>query len=159
MPRTAIPSHQATSLPSGQRGRLSVDPDALFVYGTLLFPEVLHALLDRVPNQAPVSAPGWRVVALPGRVYPGLVPDKDTATGLLLTDLGAHEWRILDTFEDDQCELRHLSLSDGRAGWAYVCRDETPPSRDDWDAKLFNDRDLAAYVQACITWRRRYPGS
>src|SRR5712671_5682844 len=110
MPRTAIPSHQATSWPYGQRDRLSVDPDALFVYGTLLFPEVLRALLDRLPNRVPASAPGWRVVALPGRVYPGLVRDTETATGLVLTDLGAHEWQILDTFEDELYDLRCLSL-------------------------------------------------
>src|SRR3982074_2116547 len=108
MPRTAIPSHQATSWPSGQRDRLSVDPDALFVYGTLLFPEVLQALLDRVPELIPASVAGWRVVALPGRVYPGLVLDSETATGFLIIDLATSEWQILDAFEDEQYELRRL---------------------------------------------------
>jgi gamma-glutamylcyclotransferase (GGCT)/AIG2-like uncharacterized protein YtfP len=133
-----------------------VDPDALFVYGTLLFAEVLRALLDRVPNHVPASTPGWRVVALPGRVYPGLVIDTNTASGLLITDLDAREWQILDTFEDELYDLRGLSLSDGRPAWAYVCPDETPRQNDDWNAELFKERHLAAYVQGCIAWRRRY---
>ena len=156
MPHTASPSHRTTSRPSGQRDRLSVDPDALFVYGSLLFPEVLQALLDRVPNRVPASAAGWRVTALPGRVYPGLVRAQSEAAGLLMTDLTPPEWDTLDAFEDQLYQLQRLALSDGRAGWAYVCGDiiQTPP--DDWDPQQFAVRDLAAYVGGCIAWRQRY---
>jgi gamma-glutamylcyclotransferase (GGCT)/AIG2-like uncharacterized protein YtfP len=133
-----------------------VDPETLFVYGSLLFPEVLRALLDRVPNRVPASASGWCVAALPGRVYPGLVRDHGEAAGLLMTDLTSHEWRTLDAFEDELYQLQRLALSDGRAGWAYVCSDviQTPP--DDWDPQLFAVRDLPAYVRGCIAWRQRY---
>jgi gamma-glutamylcyclotransferase (GGCT)/AIG2-like uncharacterized protein YtfP len=153
---TEIHSHRASWWGSGQPGRLSVGPDALFVYGSLLFPEVLQALLGRVPNRLPASAPGWRVVALPGRVYPGLIRGPTTATGLLIIDLAPQEWRILDAFEDELYQLRCLSLSNGRTGWAYVSEGVTQPSADDWDATLFNNRDLGAYVEGCIAWRTQY---
>ena len=42
-------------------------PAALFAYGTLRFPDVLTALLGRVPEQAPAAVDGWRVAALDGR--------------------------------------------------------------------------------------------
>ncbi len=156
MPPTEIHSHRASSWPSGQRGRLSVGPDALFVYGSLLFPEVLRALLGRVPNRVPASAPGWRVAALPGCVYPGLVRGPGTATGLVMTDLAQREWQVLDAFEGELYQLRCLSLSNDRRGWAYVSEGVTQPSANDWDATLFSEREPGAYVEGCIAWRKRY---
>ena len=133
-----------------------MDPEALFVYGTLLFPEVLQALLHRVPGQSPATAVGWRVVALAGRVYPTLVPGEGSASGFLMMDLNGEEWRLLDAFEDEVYELRHLTLLDGRRGWAYVCDDGSHTLSEDWDVDQFAARDLAAYVDSCIAWRRRY---
>ena len=62
------PFTRPASRPSGRTDRLSVAPEALFVYGSLLIPEVLQALLGRVPDR---TAGGWRVAALAGRRYPG----------------------------------------------------------------------------------------
>jgi gamma-glutamylcyclotransferase (GGCT)/AIG2-like uncharacterized protein YtfP len=156
MRHTEIHSLQTTSQPSGRKDRLSVDPGALFVYGSLLFPEVLQALLHRVPDQSPATAVGWRVVALPGRVYPTLVPGEGSASGLLMVDLHGEEWRVLDAFEDEVYELRCLALLDGRRGWAYVCDDGSHTLSEDWDVDRFATRDLAAYVNTCVAWRRRY---
>src|SRR4051794_21133301 len=99
MPHIAPRSPQPNSQASGRPDRLSVDPEALFVYGSLQFPEVLFALIDRVPAHSPASAEGWRVAGLPGRVYPGLITGESTASGYLLTGLSPAEWRILDAFE------------------------------------------------------------
>lgn len=52
---------------------VNVGQDRLFTYGTLLFPEVLTALLGRVANRPEADCSGWRVAALAERVYPGLV--------------------------------------------------------------------------------------
>ena len=53
--------------------RMAGGPAALFAYGTLRFDEVLAVLLDRLPCRSTAAAAGWRVAALAGRVYPGLV--------------------------------------------------------------------------------------
>jgi hypothetical protein len=130
--------------------------EALFVYGSLLFPQVLQALLDRVPTTTSVGAPGWRVAALPERVYPGLVPGSGSAPGLLLTGLSEREWRTLIAFEGDLYELRQLALSGGRDGWAFVWAGSAPASRLDWVPEEFAERVLPAYVEGCAAWRRRY---
>lgn len=130
---------------SGKPDRLAPDPDALFVYGTLQFSEVLHALLGRIPNSIPAAATGWRAAALDRRVYPGLVPSNETASGLLLNDLTKAEWQILDDFEDDRYELRQLPLLTGRHGWAYVWPD-TEVRLENWRADEFRAHHLAAYV-------------
>ncbi|MEU6612135.1 gamma-glutamylcyclotransferase family protein, partial [Streptomyces shenzhenensis] len=89
-------------------------PDLLFCYGTLQFDAVLTALLGRIPERAPASAPGYRAAALEGCVYPGLVIHTFTGSvpGVILTDLTDEEWRILDAFEDERYDLRATAGSD-----------------------------------------------
>jgi|GEM_PF-481941 len=129
--------------------------EGLFVYGTLRFPEVLAVLLGRVPRLEPARAPGWRVRALSGVVYPGLVPDPAcTADGTLILGLSEAEQRLLDAFEGDLYERRRLALEDGRHGWAYIWRGRTEPR--DWDLAGFAERHLAAYVDGCRIWRARH---
>jgi gamma-glutamylcyclotransferase (GGCT)/AIG2-like uncharacterized protein YtfP len=156
MPHTATHSRQSTSKPSGLTDRLSVGPEALFVYGSLLFPQVLEALLGRSPELTAAAAAGWRVAALTGRQYPGLLPSDRHAIGILITDLTPDEWRVLDAFEDDVYELRRLALTDTRHAWAYVCPDDREALTDDWDAERFAAEHLASYVKVCAAWRRRY---
>jgi gamma-glutamylcyclotransferase (GGCT)/AIG2-like uncharacterized protein YtfP len=133
-----------------------VDPEALFVYGSLQFPEVLFTLIDRVPDHEPAAAEGWRVVTLPDRVYPGLIPGPKTARGHLLTGLTADEWRVLDAFEDPVYELKRIDLADSRHGWAYACNPDAKVGKDDWSAEDFEARHLPAYIERCAAWRRRY---
>jgi gamma-glutamylcyclotransferase (GGCT)/AIG2-like uncharacterized protein YtfP len=156
VPHTAGASPRTTSRASGRLAQLSGDQEALFVYGTLLFPEVLSALLGRVPESEPATVEGWRVAALPGRVYPGLVPGRGVTKGLLITGLTADEWRMLDTFESDEYQLRRVSVADGRRPWTYVLASESNASSDDWNATDFRTHELAAYVERCARWRRQY---
>ncbi|HEV7933056.1 MAG TPA: gamma-glutamylcyclotransferase family protein [Actinomadura sp.] len=156
MPHTAPRSPQPTSQPCGRTDRLSAAPEALFVYGSLQFPDVLIALIGRVPDHSPTAAKGWRTAALPERVYPGLTPADGTAGGYLLTGLTAEEWRVLDAFEDTVYELQRLDLTDGRHGWAYVCDPNAEVLSEDWSAEEFTREHLPAYVQRCAAWRQRY---
>lgn len=126
---------------------------ALFVYGTLQFPEVLTALIGRVPDHTPGTVYGWRIAALPGRVYPGLVKGPYSAPGFLITGLSEAEWRILDAFEDDFYDLTELTLTDGRTGWCYTCPDDHPVSDQDWAPADFAAAHLDRYTRATATWR------
>ena len=142
--------------PPGQPARLSAGPIALFAYGTVMFPEVMQVLLGRVPDSVPASVAGWRVAALPGRVYPAMVSAEAIAHGALITGLNTSEWRIIDAFEDDIYELHPLTLTDGRAAWAYVCSGQHKVSADDWDVERFERKHLVAYLKQCAAWRQRY---
>jgi hypothetical protein len=110
-----------------------------------------------MPAAVPASAPGWRVAAIPGRVYPALVPSpSNCAQGLLLTDLSAEEWRVLDAFEDPIYDLREVFLADAGEGWAYACREESAVSAEEWDVDDFATDALVPYVDRCRRWRERY---
>ena len=78
----------------------------LFVYGTLRDPDILAGVLARPLNAGallPATAPGFRAVHYPGRIYPALIRTPGaTAEGLLLTDLTPFECDLLDAFEGDE---------------------------------------------------------
>jgi hypothetical protein len=128
-------------------------PAALFAYGTLRFPDVLTALLGRVPEHTPGAVEGWRVAALDGRIYPVLVPGPGAAAGVLISGLAADEWRVIDAYEDDFYALERLTLVDGREGWAYLTRDRTTALPADWSPGDFSARHLTAFAGACREWR------
>jgi gamma-glutamylcyclotransferase (GGCT)/AIG2-like uncharacterized protein YtfP len=78
-----------------------------FVYGSLLAPEVLHALLGRVPTHKPALLRGFRRYALRDRAYPGVVRVPESAApdacvhGNVLLNLAPREAHLLDLFEDE----------------------------------------------------------
>jgi len=130
----------------------------LFVYGTLLFPEVLTALLRRVPASRPASAVGWRVAALPARPYPGLVPHPGgRASGLVISGLDATETRLLDDYEHGGYERTEITLSDGRRCATYVWRGQALPAG--WQPDAFAAQHLDAYARQCTRWRATWPVS
>lgn len=78
----------------------------LFVYGTLQDADVLGAVLGRAVTVAalrPATAPGYRAVTYPGRVYPALVVSvADAAPGRLVEPLSPLDIAVLDAFEGDE---------------------------------------------------------
>ncbi|MCK9895884.1 gamma-glutamylcyclotransferase family protein [Frankia sp. AgB32] len=159
------------------------EPD-LFVYGTLMFPEVLSTLIGRVPVMEPASAPGWRAAPLRDRVYPGLVRQPDAqraaahllnlrvpstrvaggdraekvaaaAAGRRLRGLTAEERAVFDAFEGAAYDAGPLVLADGRACVAYLWLDPGEVIVGTWDAERFAECHLSWYVRRCAAWRAR----
>ncbi|KOX16012.1 gamma-glutamylcyclotransferase family protein [Nocardiopsis sp. NRRL B-16309] len=135
--------------------RLSERRQPLFVYGTLLFPQILRALLGRVPDSAPAAAPGWRAAPLAAHPYPALVPASGTASGRLLSELTEAECRVIDTYEGDGYDVRRLSLVGGEEGWGFVADGPVDAAPGDWDPDAFAAEHLDAYVEACTALRAR----
>ncbi len=87
---------------------------ALFVYGTLQDADVLAAVLGRPVDIAalrPASAPDFKAVAYPGRVYPALVPcPGTTAPGLLIGGLDPLDLAVLDAFEGEEYRRTTITI-------------------------------------------------
>ncbi|MCA1708707.1 MAG: gamma-glutamylcyclotransferase [Actinobacteria bacterium] len=128
----------------------------LFVYGTLLVDDVVNTLIGRIPHYLVAKAPGWRIVRLPQKVYPGLVPGQGEADGKVFTDLTNAEWAILDAFEDPAYTLAAVRVLAplGMDAFAYVWRGEHVDKP--WSTVDFEGNELADYVDLCRNWRRRY---
>ncbi len=128
----------------------------LFVYGTLVLDDVVSALIDRIPQYQNATAPGWRVVRLPGRVYPGLISGQGEANGKVFTDLTDAEWATLDAFEDPAYSLTVVQVLPPLEmdALAYIWRGEHVDQP--WSAADLGRDELADYVDRCRRWRRRY---
>jgi gamma-glutamylcyclotransferase (GGCT)/AIG2-like uncharacterized protein YtfP len=91
----------------------------LFVYGTLQDADILSAVLGRPTDMTslrPATAPGYRAVAYPGRVYPALVAAAaDNAPGLLLEDLSEADIALLDAFEGEEYGRQTIAVNAGGA--------------------------------------------
>jgi gamma-glutamylcyclotransferase (GGCT)/AIG2-like uncharacterized protein YtfP len=128
----------------------------LFVYGTLLLDDVVSALLDRIPHHQDATAPGWQVVRLPHKHYPGLVPGHGEATGKVFTDLTETEWATLDTFEDPAYTLTAVQVLPPLEtdAFAYIWPGEHINQL--WSTADLGRDDLAIYLDRCRKWRQRY---
>ncbi|WP_052914720.1 MULTISPECIES: gamma-glutamylcyclotransferase family protein [Protofrankia] len=120
---------------------------------------MVHTLIDRDPHRTSTIVPGWRVAALPGRVYPALIPDPDaTASGQLLDDLTAAEWHTLDAFEADFYTLTRVTIPDHQPdhAWTYATNDPTTVEPTVWNPDTFAEQHLPAYLTNCTRWRQHH---
>ncbi len=132
-----------------------MEVNRLFVYGTLMLDDVIELLIDRVPDHRVATAPGWRVVSLPGRVYPGLIRSDGAASGRIYTDVTDDEMDILDAFEDPGYQLVSLHTAPGDIpALSYAWSNDHLDGP--WSLSDFQNNDSVAYLGRCRTWRQRY---
>lgn len=95
----------------------------LFAYGSLMIPEVIHAVIGREVVGEPATLAGYLRQGLRGFTYPGLVRCPDVLVdGRLYRDLRSSELLCLDGFEDDFYQRHTVTVQtrDGRFDRAFV---------------------------------------
>lgn len=137
----------------------------LFIYGSLLAPAVLRAVLRRLPVQQAAWLPDYRRAALRGPVFPGIVPVAGARTPGALIELSQRELHRLDAWEDDFFRRRRVQVCLPQGGalnaQAYVLapRYRHLVSARPWSAEDFGRRRAPACAQQARHWRRdRDPG-
>lgn len=84
----------------------------LFAYGTLREPRLLEGVLGHGLEGlrlVPATAPGFRTVFYPGRIYPALIEEAGAvAEGTAVAGLTGADMEILDLFEGDEYVRREL---------------------------------------------------
>lgn len=73
----------------------------VFVYGSLLVPEVVRAVLGRAPRPSPAVLHEYRRCSLRGHVFPGLLAAPGHRTRGAVIAVSPAELRRLDRYEDD----------------------------------------------------------
>lgn len=133
-------------------------PLNLFVYGTLMFEEVLLALLDAVLPSAPASISGYSRVAIQRgeglAKGPVIFPSEGSVVnGRVLINVGPDAKRVIDKFEDAASgyQLTEVcaTLDDGEkvTAFTYVGTEElTPLISGDWTAEEFRRDFLDHYL-------------
>lgn len=85
----------------------------LFVYGTLMWPEVMAAVTGRSIEGRSAVLNGVRRVRVRGEVYPALIPGDDTVEGVLFENLTELDLAALDCFEGAEYERLPVTVCCG----------------------------------------------
>lgn len=115
----------------------------LFVYGTLMVPAVIEAVIGRRPEGAAAVLPGFARYRVLGEEFPGLVPQEGAVTdGIVYDGLDRHELALADHYEGAWYERVEAKI--GRAGvrmdaYVYVVRPEYRDilSAEPWDLERY----------------------
>lgn len=147
--------------PSPQANGASEADGDLFVYGTLLLPAVIEALIGRVPARLPATLHDYRRYRLTGKVFPAIsVQPAARVDGLIYRGLDHGERLTIDAFESDiynrQCIQARTVRGEVVTADAYVLNDDhagllqRAPA---WSLEEFTSRSGAAYVRMCVDFR------
>jgi gamma-glutamylcyclotransferase (GGCT)/AIG2-like uncharacterized protein YtfP len=128
----------------------------VFVYGTLMVPELVEALTGQRPRARFAELEGFERRAVRGEVYPAIVPAPGgRVAGLLLDRLPTHRLAFLDAFEGDEYRrsTRRVRLADDRHVLAW-CWSWAPDRRraleaGPWDMDVFLRDALPDYLRRC----------
>jgi gamma-glutamylcyclotransferase (GGCT)/AIG2-like uncharacterized protein YtfP len=131
---------------------------SVFVYGTLMAPQVLKVLLSRVPDMlVPAVLPNYRRHPVKDNVFPGIIPcSRGSATkGLLLQGLSENELKILDWFEGDEYVRREVKVMCDLIPHETQCYIWSNPVTDldhgrEWDYDDFLETKLDWYLKSTV---------
>lgn len=132
----------------------------LFTYGSLKFPEVMHALLGRQLRYECAVLHNFARYCLTAKIYPGLVFEPDAfVEGTLYFDLAEAELALLDQFEGERYQrtiCRCAATSREQECFVYVTAAAARPEvlSAPWDEGAFRTHKLRGYCEMCAAFRR-----
>lgn len=141
----------------------------LFVYGTLLLPAVIEALIGRVPRRLPATLPDYRRYRLTDEVFPAIaIEPAAQVDGLVYRDLDDRELMIIDAFESSIYTRQRIQAQTGPGeiviADAYVLADDhtrllrRAPA---WSLEEFTTYSSPSYIRMCaefqMSWRAPDP--
>lgn len=126
----------------------------LFAYGSLQVPDLIRAVIGRIPESIEAKAEGYRCFTMRGYSFPGMTPDPTHSTpGRILLDLSEAELEKLDEFEGPPYIRERISLQSGdsqqKSAWAYIIpgRETAFITSNPWDLNKFIDKELSTFLR------------
>ncbi len=104
-------------------------PLPLFVYGTLMWPDVLKAVIGRIPAMEDAILEGHRRLKIKNAIYPALIiAPSYTVKGKLIRGLSNKELLIIDDFEGDEYTRKEVMIKTAtgniEAAFVYIFNDD-----------------------------------
>jgi len=124
----------------------------LFVYGTLLFPEVIQNITGRLFKSSSAKLAGYKRLGILGCDYPAIIEKENALTqGELLFAVDEESMRKIEAFEGDEYVKRKLTvISDKKEFEAIVfiwASDAKMLTECDWNIAEFNRKYLGNYLK------------
>jgi gamma-glutamylcyclotransferase (GGCT)/AIG2-like uncharacterized protein YtfP len=127
----------------------------IFVYGTLLFPEIVFGLCGREFTTQKAILKGFKRYLVNGHDYPAVISDDvSDVEGKLLFDVDEESMKILTFFEGDNYAIKevfvHAGIKSVKAlvfAWnGLLCN----LGESDWDIDRFEQKSLRYYAEKVI---------
>jgi len=126
----------------------------VFVYGTLVFPEVMQLVSGCAHEHAPATLAEFARFVLVDRVYPGIVPQAGGATeGRIYFGVDAEGLERLDWYEAEEYDREQVHVDVAGVGgldaWTYVIAPghHGIVSRELWDEARFMEEHLPSFLE------------
>jgi gamma-glutamylcyclotransferase (GGCT)/AIG2-like uncharacterized protein YtfP len=124
----------------------------LFVYGSLLFAELVEKLTGAKFRSVPAVLPDFRRFAVKGCDYPAIIPENNTKTeGRLILNVDDESMKILAFFEGGDYIKKGVEVLAGSKKYeaiAFVWDDDLSCLEEcDWDITNFRETSLQFYVE------------
>jgi gamma-glutamylcyclotransferase (GGCT)/AIG2-like uncharacterized protein YtfP len=136
-----------------------IQPMNLFAYGTLMWPEVLEAVIGKHLDGVPAVLHGYVRLRVKGEHYPAVVPSGSRSVeGLLFKDLSDTDFEHLDRFEGEEYERTAVSLN-GIEVQVYVLSDASRDIADcvPWRPEDMKAHHLTAFCREYKGWQTERP--
>ena len=122
----------------------------VFAYGTLMFDEVMEAVVGRRFDGVPARLRGYERYQVRGQSYPAIVRREDGVTeGILFSGIDEETLARLDRFEGSSYQREWLALDTGERAWAYVVAPGNEPllSGAPWNPEAFLREHGEAFLE------------
>lgn len=132
--------------------------ETLFVYGTLMFPDIVKALTGNNYTNKKAILENYSVKSVKNMPYPGLIADDGKIVeGFVLLDVDDKTFNLIKDWEDSReyVEVIVNVIVDGKQlqakTFAYISPNSiTQITNDDWDRDSFETDSLEDYVKVRI---------
>lgn len=131
---------------------------SVFVYGTLMSPQVVEILIGRTPTRVPAILEGYIRHPVRNHVFPGLlVASSATTRGILYRDLTPQEMKRFDWFEDIEYARKDVTVQVEETGenidtQAYLWANPEDELETDrlWEYDTFEKNSLEWYLENTV---------
>ena len=127
----------------------------LFVYGSLLFPELVTALTGKSFGYMPAILNGFKRYRIKGCDYPAIVEESGAKVeGYLIENVDEKSLQILTFFEGEEYKKRQVVVSGSKERintiiFVWVGKKELLEERD-WDKFEFKQKSLKDYLEKVV---------
>ncbi len=122
----------------------------VFVYGSLLFPELVEALTGRSFESREATLKNYRRFCVQGADFPAVFPQKGSEVhGRILLNVDKQSLDVLNFYEGDEyaCRSEIVETENGSAeALVYVWQSGREHLNGDWNEKHFEEKWLRDYI-------------
>ncbi|MCY1722681.1 gamma-glutamylcyclotransferase [Prolixibacteraceae bacterium Z1-6] len=127
----------------------------LFVYGSLLFPEILEGLTGKLFKTSDAILHGFKRYAVKGADYPAIVENTSSKVkGKIVSGVDEKSMQTITYYEGDQYDIVPLKIvfeNDVIETFVFVWNlEQDDLETQDWDAKRFEQESLPYYLTEVV---------